>query len=203
VVKEKIVEDYGNDNYSGILQLRCKNKEKLDVVMGYIKKGQGLCKVVLAKNGYDIFVGPRGVMNKLIKALPLTFGGKLSYTTQLVTIRRQTSKEVYRYYVLYWIFPYSKGEIIVIDNSPIRITGISKKITGNNLATGKRITFIYDKEDFEKLVVHKVRASKYSPKLTLLHPETFQETIPVNEALKKQEEYDVVALKEKVYIVNQ
>jgi len=200
MTKETILEDFGNNSYSGILQLRCANSNKLNRIMDFVRKGGGLCKIVLAKKGYDIFIGPHKVMNKLSRQLPKQFGGKLTITKQLVTRRRQTSKEVYRLYVLFRAFPYDGGDIVDFGGKPIKLTSTSSKINGIDISSGKRTVIPADGK-LQKLDVLDAVVSQYKPNLMLINPLSFQPVRPENQPESTAKRYKVVLINEKLFVV--
>jgi NMD protein affecting ribosome stability and mRNA decay len=200
--KEKIIAHFGEQSFCGVLQLRSESWERLELVLEYVKGHKGLCKIVAEKKGFDVYVATKDVMNRFAKELPRLYGGSIKLSNHLVTKKRLTSKFVYRWNVLFWAFPFSAGDVVAVNGSPVLLTNVSKKISGLDLKTGKRTFFEYShRERVERLEVCKAEVSHYKPVLTLIHPETYQPVVPENPTGRKNKQYDVVLVGPRVFLV--
>ena len=204
----KLIYQGTNQAYVGIFQLRSINQDVVlkaanrvrDVCYEHAKE-KGVWKIIEQKTGLDIYISNKTAMSRLFKQLPKIYGGYVKTSTKLVTKSRQTGKELRRFIVAFHMFPYEIGDVIVVDGKVIKISGFSKKLTGVNLGTGKRVRYDFDVK-VEKLEVLEAQVSTTSPSLTLIHPETFQQVSPENEPSKKQTEYKVAIYMNKIYLIN-
>ena len=202
-----MIEQGSNQAFSGIIQLRCTNAEKLELCLKYVKKlaekdkhASPISKITLEKNGYDVYIVPRSILNRLQRLLPLSFGGTVNTTKRLVTRNHLTSKELHRMYLLFRCFPFSQGQTVKLDDKPLKLLKVSKQITALELASGRRIK-LEPGQKLELLRRFKAHVASTKPRLELLHPVTFQPVIPENSPIKKALAYDVVVIEDKLYIV--
>lgn len=210
-MKEKIIEQNSLQGHCGIVQLRCTNGLIAQEMLGFTRKvaasrtgGSEITKITKSKQGYDVYIATRGTLNRIIRELPQRFGGRVTLTRRLITVRRQTSKRVYRFFALLWAFPFRAGDLIEIDGRPIRLTNVSKRITGLDISTGKRISFNYTPETkIKPLEPHIALVSSHKPKLMLIHPLTYQPVAPKNSPSAVRESYKVVIVGKSLYCLNE
>ena len=65
-------------------------------------------------------------------------------------------------------FDFKKGDIISIDNKIIKITNIQKKISGINIKTNKKTSFVLQKQKYKILPKINTRIIKIYPNIEIL-----------------------------------
>ncbi len=156
--------------------------------------GREISDVEFVDNGVDYYVRDKGEARKVGRNVRSRFGGEFDLSSTLYTKDHQTSKEVYRDTVLVRIPNFSLGDVVRVDDKLIRITGMGKKVSGDDLETGKKEIFEYP-EEAEVLEEKETRVVQTEPHLEVLHPDTYQATQPRNEAeeeLRVDDQVEVV-----------
>ena len=194
-----------NQYYEGILQLRGSDDEVVDYVENQVakakSKGVFISKVVRHKNGFDFYVSSRKFLHTLGKKLHAAFGGELKVNPRLFTKDRQTGKEVFRVNVFFKLLDFKKGDVINIDKKIIKITNISKIVTGMDIETGKKVSFNIKNKKYEILKKINTIVTKIKPVIEVLEPDTYQ-NIPVrNNALVRHGEKVKIVICEGAWIV--
>lgn len=197
----------GTSYFAGTLQIRNPNqkvKDHIEQIMNSAKKrGVFVTNVKETKSGIDYFITNNSFVVKIAKELQGKFGGELKISAKLHTQDRLTSKEVHRLSVLLRLPDYLKGDIILLDKDPIKVTKMGKRIMGMNLATNKRTTIDVRDTKPEILKIHKTSISKTQPNLEALHPETYQSTKIENPVeLKSGQKVKVVVAKGKLFLIS-
>jgi NMD protein affecting ribosome stability and mRNA decay len=205
--KSRVLEEGSMQAFSGIIQLRCPSQAKLHRVLEYVKRTAEkdkhpapVSKVTFEKQGFDVYVVPRSLVNRLQRALPMAFGGKVNITKRLVTRNHLTSKDLHRLYLLFRCFPFEQGDLVSSNHTPLRLVKVSKSITALDISTGKRVKLEPD-TPLEPLNLHKAHVARTVPSLQLIHPVSFQPVSPENSPSAKADIYDVVVIGEKLYLV--
>jgi len=134
------IEEKGPKYFEGKLQLRNPTPE----VINYVRKQIAMNKLVwVAKekkvpNGIDLYISSNRFLLDIGKKLKKRFAGVLKTSKKLHTQHKVTSKLLYRGTVMFRCLNYKKGDIIEIDNQPMKIMEISKQVRLKNLNTGKK-----------------------------------------------------------------
>ena len=131
--------------FEGILQLRNPAPAVLDFVRQNVacKEGVFISKQLKVKNGWDLYLSSQRYMRNLGKMLQDRFGGELIVSVKLFTRHHQTSREVYRVNVLFRLYPFKKGQVIVHRGEKLKILFLGKKVGLKNVDTGKRMQLAY------------------------------------------------------------
>ncbi len=188
------------DYFEAVLQLRNPTLQAEEYLLKSL--AEEISRAEKVNNGVDYYISDKKKAKKVGRQMRDRFGGEFKVSPSLYTRDSQTSKEVYRLSVLVRIPEFQKGDVVKVNDKIVRITGLGKKVTGDNLDTGKKEVFDYD-ESFEMLEVKESRVVQVNPKLKVLHPENYQATNLQNEPdrdFEVDEEIKVVA-PNGVYIV--
>ncbi len=160
--------------FQGILQLRSPREEIIEFLKKELQKHKGVfvSKEKKVAGGLDVYLSSNrfavNAGNKLLKK----FGGTLKVNEKLFTRNRQTSRDVYRMAVMFRPSGFAEGDIVSAGKTVMRITGMGKKISGENLATGKK--GLINPEEISKLETFRTTISKAYPEVEAIHPETYQ-----------------------------
>src|SRR3989338_1186485 len=170
--------------FEGVLQLRNPNDEARSYIQNHVKKASAVfvSKIVRHKNGLDYYLSSKKFLHQLVKRLQNSFGGEYSISPRLFSRDRQTSKDIHRINVLFILPEFKKGECIYIDNKIIKITNISKNISGNDIQINKKITFSIKNKEYGILNRKKTIVIRIKPAIEVLDPETYQNAIVNNKA---------------------
>ncbi len=200
---ERVIEDYGEQSFCSVIQLRCGDRAKLIKVLEFVKsRTTAISKVTELREGYNVYLTRKGAFHKLMKEIIKHFGGTVQLTKRLVTKNRQSSKLVYRMYAALRLFEYSKGDVIVLAGEPCLVRSTGLKLGLVRLKDNKQLKLDYTGLKVkEKLQPRIAYVAQHSPELKLINPETYQVDKPVNKPNRKQEHYSVVIHKSRLYIV--
>ena len=132
--------------FEGILQLRNPNEEILRILD---KHSDHISKIIRQKNGFDYYFTSNKVLRHLTRNLKKNFGGIIKESPRLFSRNRLTQKAIYRLNILYELFDFKKGDVLNIDNKIIKITNISKKISGLNIKINKKVSFFLKKKKIQ------------------------------------------------------
>ena len=139
------VKSVHSNYFEGILQLRNPTQAVLDFVQQNVSRQEGvfMSKQLKVKNGWDLYLSSQRFMRKLGKMLQEHFGGELIVSAKLFTRHHQTSREVYRVNVLFRLYPFKKGQVVVHRGENLKILFLGKKVGVKNMDTGKRMQLPY------------------------------------------------------------
>ncbi len=192
--------------FQGIFQLRKPNEDILDFIKRELKenkhKGVFVAKEKKVPNGIDIYLSSNKFAINLGHKLYKKFGGVLKINEKLFSQNRQTSKNIYRMAIMYRPVDFVIGDFVSFGKQVIKVTGISKKISGINLHTLKTQLMEYEKDELKKLDVLKTTISKTYPDVEVLHPETYQSIKVKNPKNVQPGEKVKVVLHEGVWLVD-
>ncbi len=189
--------------FEGKLQLRNPDNKIMNFVEKYISEsGMHISKKEETRNGFDITLSDKKRIQTLGNKLKDKFGGILKISPHLFSQDRQTSKVLYRVNVLYECPKFKKGDVVKIDDKVIRLSDISKNVSGLDLKTGKKVSVPINDKEVKLLEIKKTRVSKIQPQVEILNPETYQ-SMPVQnqKKLKNGEKVKVVNDNGLFYIV--
>lgn len=169
--------------YEGAIQLRAVTPEIYDATMQIIKSmsDRGVFANKVEPNGdgnYDIRLSNQRFIKTIALELQRRFGGSIQNDAKLFSYNKQTSKNIYRVNVTYTAVPFKKHDIITnVAGDLYSIDAINKTINARNLDTGlpKKFT-AKELLEFKLIKSEKLTISKLKPTLTVLHPQTYQET---------------------------
>ena len=133
------------DYYEGILQLRNPTKEVIKAAKNMIARDKSvfMAKQEKVVNGIDLYISSQKFLQKLGKKLQKQFGGELKISRKLFTVKRITSKRVYRVTVLFRLPKFKIGDIIRARGKQIKVIGLKNKVLGIDTETGKKLTIDY------------------------------------------------------------
>ncbi len=200
--------------FEGILQLRnTAYRQFRDVVtfiqeeaLGKQDKGIFITRQEDVPGGVDFYITSQKYIQQVAQLVLSKFGGTLKVNPQIFTRDRQTSKDVYRINVLVKLPLFNEGDILKIKEQVVLVRGMSGKLLqGVDLRSHKTVRVQYD-EKHEILAKHdEIRetvVTKESPRLEVLHPETYQ-SVPVQNPIPlfSSKTAKVVVIDEKVWLV--
>jgi NMD protein affecting ribosome stability and mRNA decay len=133
----------GTDYFEGTLQLRDVTPEVLNFVREDMAKhavdGAHVTKEKGKGGNIDFKMTSTKYMRQLGKRLKQKFSGELTETVKLFTRNKQTSKEVYRTNVLFRLRKFKIGDIVESRGRKIKIKTMSKRVSGVDMDTGKKV----------------------------------------------------------------
>lgn len=176
--------------FQGILQLRNPSKEVEEFIE---KKYLQISKKMKVRNGYDYYMKSNKFSRKLARILQEQFGGIVKESPKLFSRNRQTQKAIYRLNVLFKLLNFRIHDIIVIDNNPVKVSNVWKKISGTNILNGKKGVFKLEDKEYKIIKPMNTQVIKIHPQIEILD-EDYQ---PVKVKNKKE-----VRLNEKVRVIN-
>ena len=169
--------------YEGAIQLRAVTPEIYAAAMQIIKslEDRGVFANKIEENGegnYDIRLSNQRFIKTIGLELQRRFGGSVQNDAKLFSYNKQTSKNIYRVNVTYTSVPFKKHDIVTNASEDFYcIDAISKHVHVRSLDNDAPFKFDAIKlRSFTKVPSVKVTISKYKPKITVLHPQTYQET---------------------------
>ena len=136
--------DSANDKpeqyFEGVLQLRECNDKLIRFVESTIKKDNKarIAKIEKKHNGYDYYLSSQRYLRALGKKIKAEFPGQLIHTRKLFTRNRQTSKNVYRVFVMFRHYNIKKGAELDYRGDKVKVVSIGNKITAKT-KQGKKI----------------------------------------------------------------
>ena len=131
--------------FEGILQLRDPTKKVLDVFLKVLKerKDVRIMKEVKLKNGYDFYLTSNKALIIIGKKLYNRFGGEYKISRKLHTVRKQTSKKLYRVTVMFRPPKFKAGDIVKVKGQELRVKILKRKVLGIDIESGKKVWFEY------------------------------------------------------------
>lgn len=200
----------GGKYFEGVLQIRHATEEILNYIRRDISKTKGvqISKEEEEKDGIDFYLTSQKYMVRLGEKLHKEFGGELKINSRIFTRDNQTSKDVYRMNVFLKFGSFKNKDIIHWDGKIIRISNVSKQVTGFDLSVNKKISVAFDKiKNAEVLEKQRAMVVKTQPDVCVLNPETYDSVKIENKnddslkELKNGENVKVVVLNGRVWIV--
>ena len=192
--------------YEGILQIMNPKDEIVDYVYKDIAKCDSkkinITKIVEHKLSWDIYFSSQKYTQLIAKKLHNIFGGTISISSRVHTRDTKKNKDLKRISVLYIVPDFAVNEVVEINSKAIKITGIHRMVTGNDIETGKKVAFEY--KNIHPVILQQIHStvSRVYPSLQVLDPETYQ---PVNvnnkQNLKMGQKIKFVRLKDKILLV--
>ncbi|HLD07155.1 MAG TPA: NMD3-related protein [Candidatus Nanoarchaeia archaeon] len=154
------------DYFEGILQLR---GERIGEIQEVVEKyPQHIAKVMTVRNGYDYFFRSNPVMRSLVRAMQKRFGAVVKESPRLHTRDRQTGKAKYRLNILFRTLGYQTGDIIQAGTVLMKVTSITKMVTGVDIRTGKRLSFRRKGRECIPLLPFETRVIRVHPAVEVL-----------------------------------
>lgn len=131
--------------FEGILQLRNPNSLVMEFVNRQMEKKKGvfISKEVKLTNGVDLYFSSQRFLSNLGHKLQKTFGGELKINSSLHTVKRITSKGLYRVNVYFRLPTVKKGDIVTIRGEDFEIIGMGRKVVAKSKETGKKAILEY------------------------------------------------------------
>lgn len=131
--------------YEGVLQLRNPKKEVVDKIRKLVeeRKDVWIADEKKVRGGIDFYISDQRFLQALGRRLQKEFGGELKSSKRLFGVKRETSKLVYRVFILLRIPEFEKGQIIEYRGKKIRIIFLGKKIHARDVDTGKKMILNY------------------------------------------------------------
>lgn len=134
-----------NQYYEGVLQLRNPTKEVISFIKNQCEKKHVLItKIIKEKEGFDYYITSRKFLHQIGKTLKQQFNGQLKVSPRLFSQDRLTSKNIYRVNVLFRLFPFKKGDMLIYRGEELKIVNIGTKVLAQNTTTGKKRWIDYD-----------------------------------------------------------
>lgn len=187
--------------FEGTLQVRNEDDAVRRFIREYITRQEArITKTVEERNGTDYYLTSKAVVLHLAKALQERFGGLVKTSRKLFTRNKQTSKEVYRVTAFVELPPFVEGDVI---DGALLVLERGKRSKYYNLVKGKVEYQPYTGQE-RRVTVAETTIAAVRPRLTAIHPETFQ-AVPVANAKPGQHEagepVHVVATDDALYVV--
>lgn len=134
-----------NQYFEGTLQLRNPTDEIIRFIREDVKKsGVFISKEIKLKKGIDFYISSQRFLRNLGIKLKKRFGGQLKMSRRIYSVSRVTSKSIYRVTVLFRPIPFKCRDIIIYRGEQVRIKSIGKKVSVQNIKTGKRFQIDFD-----------------------------------------------------------
>jgi NMD protein affecting ribosome stability and mRNA decay len=200
--------------FEGILQIRSRKNEIISLIKDEILKKQDnydLKSISITQFGFDVKFRSIQKVRKHVNEFLEKFGGNYDFSTQLFSRNNLTSKDILRTNIRYTAPSFSKGEIIKTDDNFFKVISVKNKVVAQDLFSNQKITLPLDpfKDEYEVIKPQKAQIIKTYPKLSVLHPHTFEETpikgvIPkiIASKLKIGDTIDVVIAKDELFLIN-
>ncbi len=134
------------DNYfEGTLQLRNPTKELVKAAKRMIEENKlvFIAKEVKVTTGIDLYLSSQRQMQVIAKKLQKKFGGEYRISRKLFTVKRQTSKYVYRIAVLLRLPNFKIGDVVKTRGRFIKVKHMGNRVFGVDVDTGKKINVDY------------------------------------------------------------
>jgi len=138
--------DVVSDNYyEGVLQLRNPTQELIHFVRELVhKRGRVfIAKEEKVNNGIDMYLSSQKFLQIIGKQLLNKFKGEMMITRRLHTVKRITSKFVWRVTVLFRLPKFKVGDVVRAGRREIRVKNMGKKVFGVDIETGKKVSVNY------------------------------------------------------------
>lgn len=199
--------------YEGVLQVRGKKDGLLAEIKAEIIKNQDSYDIKSMEStrfGFDIKFRSIRKVRKDINHFLERFGGNYTFSTQLFSKNKLTSKDVLRNNIRYNAPSFGKGEFVRTDEGYFKLTSVKNKIMAQDLFSGEKKALEIDpfKDRYEIIPPLKAQVIKVYPKLSVLHPITFEEApiegdIPRNVLSKLHvgDTLEVILANDKVFFV--
>ena len=131
--------------YEGILQLREPTKDVLDYFDKWMSKQKNvsITKAVKLKTGYDFYLTSNKSLLAIGKKLYERFGGEQKISRKLHTVRKQTSKKLYRVTIMFRPPKFKRGDIVNVRGQELKIKLLKRRVLGIDVETGKKVWFDY------------------------------------------------------------
>ncbi len=198
--------------YEGTLQVRSQKDSLLKEIRAEIIKNQDnydLKSIGFAHFGFDVKFRSIQKVRKDINHFLEKFGGNYTFSTQLFSKNKLTSKDVLRTNIRYNAPSFYKGEFVKTDEGYFKIISTKNKTMVQDLFSGGKKALEIDpfKDRYEIIPPLKAQIIKVYPTLSVLHPKTFEETsidgkIPKTMLSKLNigEVLEVIIAKDKIFL---
>lgn len=133
--------------FEGVLQLRDPNTEVIEFIHELFTKREYafISKELKVRGGIDFYVSSQKYLRGLANVLQGKFGGDIKISRRLHTRDKQSSKDLYRCYLMFRPSKYQKGDIIKYNGEDIKIISAVKEIFGINQTTNKKVHIKFDR----------------------------------------------------------
>ena len=130
--------------FEGVMQLRDPTDEVLEYFEKLVQeKKVKIAKVDELKTGYDFYFDSNKKLLAIGKKLYVRFGGEHKISSSLHTVRKQTSKELYRVTVMFRPPKFKRGDIVDFRGQKLRVKQLKRKVLGIDVESGKKVWFEY------------------------------------------------------------
>ena len=175
-----------------------------EFMAGKEEKGVSINKVEDTPRGPDLYLTHKSAARQLGEKLVRKFGGVMKQSEQLFSRNHQTSKNLYRLNVVVEFSKFRQGDVIMLGNRVVLVTGMGKQCTGRDLALDKKVVFLAGDEE-RVLQKQKTTVAMTHPEVAVIHPVSFQQ-VPVANAfsfaqLRDGDQVMVVIAGKKVFLV--
>ncbi len=200
------VAKHGTTYFEGTLQVRNETPERQSFLKEKLAQyGGGIAKQVREKRGTDYFVTSKSAIEKTARALQECYGGLIKSSVHLFGRDKQRSRDVYRSTWFIELPPFDEGDAVELDGRLLFVEALGKRIACFNPARGKREHHEYKEGRWRLLTSFETSVAAVAPRLTVIHPETFQ-AVPVAGTSRRQqfepgEQVRVVLFQKKLYLL--
>jgi NMD protein affecting ribosome stability and mRNA decay len=173
----------GTSYFEGILQVRHMTPAVQQAIHEYVAaqkhKGLRIAKAVPVATGGDYYLSSQRAVNHLAKQLHANFGGELKISAQHFSYDHKAGKPLYRVNAYLEIPEFTKGTVIIREDRPFLILGVSAKVKAEDLKSGATVSFPYERGAFRPLPIHDMKVINTDP-LEVYNPFTNQAVTPLN-----------------------
>ena len=103
------------------------------------------------RNGMDYYLDDQKGAKRILKLLRQKYHGLAKTARKLYTEDKQSSKRIYRWTLLFRLFPYSKNDIFVYQGKTIKIRSIDNDIIGVDVETSQKIALSFEELERAKV----------------------------------------------------
>ncbi len=160
----------GSEYFEGILQVRNTRPDVNKYIKNLLLKEKiQINNQVHKDNSSDYYFVDKKKILKTAGKIQKNFSGSIEMNRQLFSKNRQTSKDIYRINVLITIPNYRVGDIVLLNDMPLAITGLGKENTAFNLEKEKKFTFSTNQEQPVLIEKQKSQVTKTKPRLEIFN----------------------------------
>jgi len=126
--------------FEGVLQLRNCSDEVVAFVLSSIKsdKKARIARIEKKKNGIDYYLSSQRYLRSLGKKIREKFSGELIESRKLFSRNRQTSRNIYRVFVMFRQHNIRKGDIISLRGEKLKVVSLGARISVKDSKGRKR-----------------------------------------------------------------
>ena len=131
--------------YEGVLQLRNPKKSIIKKIRSLVSKRKDvfIAEEKKVRGGIDFYISDQRFLQSMGRRLQKEFGGELKSSKKLFGVKRQTSKLIYRVFILVRIPEFEKGQVIDYKGKKVKVIMMDKKVHVKDINSGKKMILNY------------------------------------------------------------